>query len=84
MKTDTLLLIGAAAVGVYLLTRPRVPSLGVNTYAGQQYPQQPQTALNYLSQPNPYGAAGSNQTAQIISASGSALSALSDVVSNFF
>lgn len=76
MKTETLLIVGAAAVGVYLLTRPRVT-----------YPQT--TAYNpYATQPayNPYATQqyAGNQTAQDIAAGGSALSSLSDLIGNFF
>lgn len=81
MKTDTLLLIGAAAVGVYLLTRPKVPTypVGYNPYG---------TGVNAY---NPYGQPAlstqqysGNTTAQDIAAGGSALSALSDLIGNFF
>lgn len=81
MKTDTLLLIGAAAVGVYLLTRPRVPT----------YPQayNPYAGTTGLPTYNPYGGTAlpqyaGNATAQDIAAGGSALSALSDLIGNFF
>jgi len=63
MDTQTLLLIGTAAVGAYLLTRPKtvVPP-----------------PITYPAGYNPYLTAGTtvNPTAGIISASGSALSSI--------
>jgi hypothetical protein len=86
MNTNTVLIIGAAAVGVYLLTRPKV---------GPQYPYSIMNPSGYgnpaLS--NPYGApvygsggyvAPGNTTAGIITAGGSALQGLSDLIGNFF
>ncbi len=84
MKIDstTLLLAGGAAVAVYLLTRPKVPTYpaGYNPYLGTTGLP---TAYNpYLTQPGTQYAG--NTTAQDISAGASALSALGDVIGNFF
>jgi hypothetical protein len=78
MKTNTLLLVAAAAVGVYLLTRPKVTALSYNPYGASGTP-----AYNpyYGSAAQPYG---SNTVAQDIQAGSSALSSLSDLVGNFF
>jgi hypothetical protein len=77
MKIDstTLLLIGAAAVGVYLLTRPTTPtpvysSAVYNPYATTN----PALAQNYAG----------NTTAQDIAAGSSALTALGNALGNFF
>lgn len=83
MKTETLLLIGAAAVGVYLLTRPKVPA-SYSPYGTLPSPYGSAAQPAY----NPYGSAAQpyagNATAQDISAGASALSSLSDVIGNFF
>jgi hypothetical protein len=77
MKTNTLLLVAAAAVGVYLLTRPKTTALPYNPYGASGVPAY-----------NPYGSAaqqyGQNTVAQDIQAGSSALSSLSDLVGNFF
>jgi hypothetical protein len=80
INTNTLLLIGAAAVGVYLLTRPKTMPVGYNPYMTPGYNPYGTTAYN----PTGLPAAGSNQTAQIISAGGSALEGLSSLLGNFF
>lgn len=78
MKIDsnTLLLIGAAAVGVYLLTRPKTTyPVGYSPYA---------TGMPAY---NPYGATALQQqstTAQDIAAGGSALAQLATTVGNLF
>jgi hypothetical protein len=76
INTNTLLLIGAAGVALYFVTRPRVPALpvGYNPYAAPGYGA---PAYNpYATQPNPL--------AQQITAGGSALEGLSDLLGNFF
>lgn len=72
INTNTLLIAGAAAVGVYLLTRPRVstPVYNYNPYAATGLPAS--------------GQYPGNTTAQDISAGASALSSLSDLIGNFF
>ena len=64
INTNTLLIAGAAAVGIYLLTRPKTPvyPVGYNPYPVGTYPgiQQP------------------NQTAAIITAGGGVLSNIFD------
>jgi hypothetical protein len=81
MKTDTLLMIGAAAVGIYLLTRPRVPTqYGVNPYGTGMTAYNPYTAGSY-------GLPAYQQqstVAQDITAGASGLSTLADAISNFF
>lgn len=83
IDTTTLLLIGAAGVAVYLVTRPAVNPL-VNPATGLPYastPYNPYATPAY----NPYGAvAPGNTTGGIISAGGSALEGLSDLIGNFF
>lgn len=76
IDTTTLLLIGAAAVGVYLLTRPR-PMATTPVYTTNPYAVNPYAV-------NPYAATPTNATAQDIAAGGSALSSLATAVSNFF
>jgi hypothetical protein len=74
INTNTLLIAGAAVVGVYLLTRPKTPTypVGYNPYQ-TGYPAGTYPAIQQ-----------GNPTAQIISAGGSALSSLSDLIGNFF
>jgi hypothetical protein len=74
INTNTLLIAAAAAVGLYLLTRPKTPVYppGYNPY---------QTALPGSGY-NPYQQP--NQTAAIISAGGGALESISDLLGNFF
>jgi hypothetical protein len=80
MKTNDLLIIGAVGVGVYLLTRPRVTY--PPTYPAGYPATYPQTGLPAY---NPYGGQyAGNATAQDIAAGGSALSALGDIIGNFF
>jgi len=77
INTNTLLLIAAAGVGVYLLTRPKTPTypVGYNPY----------NTPAYNSQMLPGGTQyAGNTTAQDISAGASALSSLSDLIGNFF
>lgn len=77
INTNTLLLIAAAGVGVYLLTRPKTPAIpvGYNPYNTPAYNPQ------LLPGGNQYAG---NTTAQDISAGASGLSALSDLIGNFF
>jgi hypothetical protein len=82
IDTTTLLLIGAAVVGVYLLTRPSVPAAyspyGVpNPYLTNPYGAQ--SALSLAS-----GNYAGNQTAQDISAGSQAVSSISSLLGNFF
>lgn len=73
INTNTLLIAGVAVAGLYLLTRPKTPVY--NPYS---------TGLPAY---NPYALPASqqpNSTASIISASGSALSSISDIIGNFF
>jgi hypothetical protein len=74
MKTDTLLIIGAAAVGVYLLTRPKAPTY--NPYATGLPAYNPYALPTAQNAGNPF--------AQDVTAGASALSSLSDVIGNFF
>lgn len=71
MDTTTLLLIGAAAVAVYMLTKKP-------TVTAPAYSPYPPGFNPYAMQPQP------NPTAQDISAAGSALSSLATAASNFF
>jgi hypothetical protein len=74
INTNTLLLVGAAAVGVYLLTRPKAPLY--NPYS---------TGLPvYNPYPTGLPANASNPLAQDVTAGASALSSLSDLIGNFF
>jgi hypothetical protein len=76
INTNTLLLIGAGVVGVYLLTRPKVPVY--NPYQTGLPAYNPyQTGLPAAQYPG-------NTTAQDINAGASALSSLSDLIGNFF
>jgi len=72
-----LLIVGAVAVGAYMLTRPRVTTPtyppGYNPYASPAY-LPGGTATQYAG----------NTTAQDIQAGASGLSALSDLIGNFF
>jgi hypothetical protein len=79
INTNTLLIAGAAAVGIYLLTRPRVAS-NVNPATGLPYGY-PTTAYPGY---NPALANQGNNPAAIISAGGTALESLSDLLGNFF
>lgn len=80
MKTDTLLLIGAAAVGVYLLTRPKLPTT-YNPYGQPAYNPYGTGIQAY----NPYLQQQQGSTlAQDITAGGSALEGLGDLIGNFF
>jgi hypothetical protein len=74
MKTDTLILLLAGAVGLYLITRPATPTYYPTTTTGLP------TALSTLNTGNYYG----NATAQDIAASGTALQGLSSLVGNLF
>jgi hypothetical protein len=74
IDTNTILLVGAAAVAIYFFTRPKVPTY--NPYAANPYGL-PNTALNVSSN---YG----NPVAQDITASGSALEGISSILGNFF
>lgn len=73
IDTNTLLIIGAAAVGVYLLTRPTTP---VPAFSTSVYNPYASAAL-------PANYAG-NTTAQDINAGATALTALGNTISNFF
>lgn len=77
IDTNTLLLIGAAAVGVYLLTKPKTTMpVGYNPYLPAGY--------NPYAAATPAAAYQGNTTAQDINAGASALSSLSDLIGNFF
>ena len=84
MKIDstTLLLVGAAAVGVYLLTRPKTTTpVGYNPYGTPTYnPYGTQTALQMQTSLQNAG----NPVAQDITAGASALQGLSSLIGNFF
>jgi hypothetical protein len=71
VNTSTILLAGGAAIAVYLLTRPKVP-----TYTSPPVPvYNPAYMQAYANQ--------GNQTAQDISAGGAAASAILNAISNF-
>lgn len=75
-----MLLIGAAVVGAYILTRPTIPisPYGINPATGLPYVPAgltyPQTALNY------YNPTGQSNLAQDIASGGTAAGGLSQLV----
>jgi hypothetical protein len=71
MDTNTLLIGVVAVAGIYLLTRPKTPTYLPTTVSP--------TALSTL-QPNYAG----NPTAQDISAGGTALAGMGDLIGNIF
>lgn len=73
IDTTTLLLIGAAAVGVYLLTRPTTPTPVYSSAVYNPYATPALTAAN-----------AGNPVAQDVTAGASALSSLSSLIGNFF
>jgi hypothetical protein len=78
IDTSTLLIAGAAAVGVYLLTRPKtVVNPTINPYTGLPY-----TAATV--QAGMYNTQQQSTVAQDIAAGSTALKSLSDLIGNFF
>jgi hypothetical protein len=80
MKTNDILLIGAAAVAVYLLTRPKTTAT-TPVYNSQGQLVNPATGVAYVTAAS---AAAGNTTAAEISAAGNALPDIVDSISNLF
>jgi len=78
IDTNTLLILGAAGVGIYFLTRPKTVPVGYNPVTGLPYGYGTTPGMPVYNPNQP------NATAQIIAAGGSALDGISDILGHFF